>query len=190
MILKYFFKSLFIVVSLYFLLYLVLPFGPKSIDDFSDLPNSVRSRLDGDTVQVPNLKAFFSNNYRGFATNYYYKEYWRLSRFPFSPIKLNHPPEYAFYTIKDQTQSTYLEEYTYPFRGSLYINGLEPLDEITKEPRYPAGSYFSADGHLLETKVTVRYYPTSPFSRVVVWIGINISIVLLCRLGNRIIKNA
>lgn len=190
MMTKYFLVPLYLSISLLFLIYMVFPYGPSKIEDFSDLPESIRSQLDGDTWQVQNLKAFFSNNYRNYSTNYYYKEYWRLSRFPFPPIKLNHPPEYAFFAIKDQTQSTYLEEYTYPFHGSLYVNGLEPFDERTKESRYPAGSYFTADGHKLETKVIIRYYPTGIFSRIIVWIGVNMSLIFLYHLGNKVFKNA
>lgn len=187
---NYFFKPLFVVLSLYLLLYFVLPFGPKNIEDFSNLPSSVRSGLSGDTVQVPNLKAFFSDNYRSFVTDYYYKEYWRLSKLPFPPIKLNHPPEYAYQVIKDQTQSTYLEEYTYPLRGSLYVNGLEPFNEVTKAERYPGATYFSEGGKLLETKVVIRYYPTNVIFRIIVWFGINISIIVLFLVGRKIIKNA
>jgi hypothetical protein len=186
---NYFIKPLFVVLSLLLLLYLILPFGPRNIEDFSNLPESSRSGLSGDTVQIPNLKAFFSNNYRHFVTTYYYIEFWRLSKFPFPPLRLNHPPEYAFQAIKDQTQSTYLEEYTYPFRGTLYVNGLEPFDEITKKERYPAASYFTQKDKSFETKVTIKYYPTSLFPRIITWIGINISIILLYYMGRKIFRN-
>lgn len=186
---NYLFKPLFVVLSLCLLTYLIFPFGPTNVGDFFDLPNSVRSQLSGDTVQVPNLKAFFSNNYRDYVTDFYYKELWRLSKFPFPPLRLNYPPEYAYQAIKDQTQSTYLEEYTYPLRGSLYVNGLEPFDEITKKERYSAATYFSQEDKYYETKVAIRYYPTSIIPRIITWVGINISVILLYIVGKRILKN-
>jgi hypothetical protein len=187
---KYILIPLYLVFSLLFLVYLVLPFGPTKIENFTDLPGSTRSKLSGDTVQVPNLKAFFSNYYRDYVTSYYFSEYWKLSQFPFPPLKLNYPPEYAFTAIKDQTQSTYLEEYTYPLRGSLYVNGLEPFDEITKKPRYPASDFFVEDGITSETKVVIRFYPTSLLPRLITWVGINLSIIALFLVGKKIIKNA
>ena len=184
------FKAISVLISLLLLFYLIWPYQPGNIEDFSSLPASYRSKLSGDTVQVPNLKAYFSNSYRDFVIPYYLGEYMRFSRFPFKPLKLNHPPEYAFQAIKDQTQSTYLEELTYPLRSSLFINGLEPFDQNTKKPRYPAAGYFEEEGVNYETKVTIRYYPSGVGVRFIVWLGINISAVALYKLGRRILGNA
>ncbi len=171
-------KFLFFSLSFLFLLYLVWPFEPKSILDFSPLPQSAKSTLSGDTIEVPNVSAYFSDNYRGFVSKYYRNQFQYITKLPFPPIVLNHPPEYAFDYIKDQTQSTYLEEYAYPWRGRLFVNGLEPFEEKTKQPRYEGATKFEAQGMLYETKVTLRYYPTPLWARIVVWFGVNIIVVL------------
>lgn len=172
-------KFLFLFSSLLFLVYLFWPFEPKSISDFSPLPQSTKSTLSGDTVEVPNVSAYFSDNYRSFVTKYYKNHFQYMTKLPFPPIVLNHPPEYAFDYIKDQTQSTYLEEYVYPWRGRLFVNGLEPFDEKTKLPRYEGAVKFETEGMLYETKVTLRYYPTPLWARMVVWFGVNIVVILL-----------
>lgn len=174
-------------ISVVFLVYMLWPYSANSIEDFSSLPNSIRSKLSGDTTEVPNLKAYYSNNYRDFVISYYYQQFWMLEKMLFPPLKLNYPPEFAFQAIKDQTHSTYLEEFTYPFRASLFINGLEPFEEDTKNPRYPAASNFEQDGYSYETKVTMRYYPSSIYLRIVVWLGINVSVLLLWKVGKKVL---
>lgn len=176
---KFFLKLIFLFLSVVFLFYLVWPFEPKTISDFSPLPQSTKSDLSGDTVEVPNITAYFSNNYRNFVTKYYRNQYQFMTKFPFPPLVLNHPPEHAFHYIKDQTQSTYLEEYVYPLRGSLFVNGLEPFDEKTKEARYSGATYFNASGINYETKVTLRYYPSRVANRIGVWAGIDLIVILL-----------
>jgi hypothetical protein len=179
-------KYLYIIFSILFLVYLVIP-GPTSINDFSALPNSDQSKLSGDTWQMPKVVAFFSNNYRDFATNFYRRQYQEKTSFPFLPRRLNHPPELAFTAIKDQTHSTYLEEFYYPFRDSLYVNGLEPFEN--GQPRYNGAVKFEQDGVLWDTKVTLRYYPSSLVNRLIVWIGVVVSLYFLGKLSKRIIFN-
>lgn len=180
-------KIIFILFSFILLVYLCLP-GPASINDFPPLPNSVKSKLAGDTVQVPNVAGYFSNNYRNFATTYYKNAYKNKTVFPFPPFRLNHPPEFAYTAIKDQTHSTYLEEYYYPLRGSLFINGLEPFNE-DGTAKYNGSTQFKLDdGQLFDTKVTIRFYPSSLWERLVVWLGIDLSIIFLWILYRRIYK--
>ncbi len=150
--------------------------GAKSIEDFPDLPNSERSNLPGDTWQAPNLKAFYSDNYRNFVTRYYLEAYKEKSVFPFPPLKLNYPPEYAYTAIKDQTKSTYLEEVTYPFRDSLFVNGLEPF-EVDGSPRYPGAVKMGNFGENYSTKVIIRYYSTSLQARISYWLLLNACLV-------------
>jgi hypothetical protein len=183
------FKILYAILSLAFLIYLIWPYSPSSIEDFKDLPNSVRSKLSGDTVEVPNLKAYFSDNYREFVLSFYSKNFQEKHKFPFKPLRLNYPPEYAFEYIKDQTHSTYLEELTYPMRGSLFINGLEPFDNETGEIRYAGATHFVQDNQSFETKVTMRYYPSPLWARVLIWLGINVSFIMLYKVLRRIALN-
>src|SRR5260221_6948618 len=99
-------RIIFGIIFLLGLLYLILP-GPDTIYEFPKLPDSLKSQLAGDTVQNPNIAAYFSDFDRDFVTKFYlqnYKEiYCKKTFFGFpnplcfvQPIKLNHPPEQAF----------------------------------------------------------------------------------------------
>lgn len=173
---------------LVFFVYLVLE-GPDSITDFPALPNSTKSTLSGDTIEIPNISAYFSDNFRDFSIPYYSTSYIGKTVFPFKPMRLNYPPEFAFTAIKDQTQSTYLEELTYPMRDSLFINGLEPFTK-DGEARFTGATFFEEGGNEYLTKVTLRYYPSSIYVRLIVWLGIGASLVLVDKMVRRIIFNA
>lgn len=184
---KNFTKGLFILFSVILLIYLIWP-GPNSIYLFKPLPSSVKSKLDGDVWQVPNIVAFFSNSYRTENVLFYSKDYQQLSRFFFSPIRINHPPEFAYTAIKPYTDSTYLEEFVYPLRDSLYVNGFEPFYE-DGQSKYWGAIPFLVDGTNWQTKTTLRFHPSSVFARIVLWFGISLSIYLLFIMTKRILKN-
>jgi len=177
-------KIVLVILSVVLLVYMLLP-GPDSIADFPALPDSIKSTLEGDTIQVANVSAYFSNNYRDFVIPYYYESYQENSSVPFGPLRLNYPPEFAFTAIKDQTQSTYLEEFAYPLRDSLFVNGLEPVEK-DGTPRYVGGGRFEIDGKFINTKVTLRFYPSTIPVKIAVWFGINLSALLLFVMSKRI----
>jgi len=162
-----------LILNFVFGLYLFWPSKIVDVNSFVPFPNSTLSKLSGDTVQMPNLVGLFSNRYRAYVTKYYKDEFQRLNRMPVLPMVINHPPEDAFAFIKDQTHSTYLEEYVFPFRGSLFVNGLEPFDGVTKAPRYAAASLFGQDLVDYETKVVIRYYPIAWWKRFLVLLMFN-----------------
>lgn len=179
-------KSLFIIFSLLLLIYMLWP-GPTKIADFKPLPSSSKSTLAGDNIeQVPNVAGYFSDNYRGFAVPFYRKVYQNLSRLPFPPLRLNHPPEYSWNVIKKHTDSTYLEELIYPLRDSLYINGFEPFYEDSK-PKFWGSTKFDADGQSFFTKVTLRFYPFGLAAKILVWTGIISSIYMLNTMSRKIL---
>lgn len=176
------------VFSILLLIYLILP-GPGDINNFAALSNSYKSWLSGDTVQIPNVVAYFSNNFRKYVTNFYYWEYRKNTYFPLPPIRLNYPPEYAFNAIKTNTDSTYLEEFVYPLRDSLFVNGFEPFLENGK-PRYSgAVKFFLPNKEWVATKVTLRYYPSTILSRIILWIGINLAVLFIINLTKEVLKN-
>ena len=160
--------------------------GPGKISDFKALPFSDKSTLEGDTIQIPNVSAYFSNNFRDFVTFFYLKNYQQKTWLPFPPIRLNHPPEYSWNVIKKHTDSTFLEELSYPLRDSLYVNGFEPFYE-DKTPKYWGASNFTVNGNGWYTKVTLRFYPSNLLIRLLVWLGISSSILMLYKLSRRII---
>lgn len=163
------FKILLIVLFIAGLIYLILP-GPTMISDIPALPNSLKSTEPGDTYQNPNNSAYFSNYFRKFVTGYYFNAFKSLSfggLLP--PIKLNHPPEEAFSYIRDQQTSTYLEEYLYPLRDSLFVNGYEPFNQNGK-PFYKGITHILIGKTYYNTKTTLRIYHSQVISRVIVYI--------------------
>ncbi len=165
---------------------MIMP-GPSKISDFKALPKSDKSSLAGDNIaQVSNVAGYFSNNYRKFVADYYLKNYQDKTWLFFPPLRLNHPPEYSWKVIKVNTDSTYLEEFVYPLRDSIYINGFEPFYE-DKTPKYWGASQFGENGNSWFTKTTLRFYPSNLAVRLLVWSGISFSILMLYRLGKRII---
>lgn len=179
-------KYLFVVTSCLLLIYMMMP-GPSSVVDFGAFPDSSKSSLSGDTFEIPNVAAYYSNHYRNYVTDFYKTKFESKTTLPFSPIKLNYPPEFAFTAILDQTKSTYLEEYVYPLRESLFVNGFEPFDETTKEQRFKGGALFESDGIWWETKTNIRYYPSSLQARFITWAGITLATFLLWRFGKKVI---
>lgn len=181
-------KGLFLIVSGLMFVYMMWP-APATINDFPPLPDSTKSKEAGDTIQVSNVAAYFSRFYRSYVTAYYRNYYQQLTGFPFPPLRLNHPPEFSFTAIKDQTQSTYLEEFYYPLRGSLYVNGFEPFYE-NGEPKFAGATDMVIDGKFYSTKTVIRYYPSHWYSRLIVWIGLNLAVIGLWKMGKRVFRNA
>ena len=56
--------------------------APSKISDFSPLPSSVKSKLDGDVWQVPDVVGYFSDNFREFTLPFYQSNYWSLVKLP------------------------------------------------------------------------------------------------------------
>lgn len=167
------------------LVYMLWP-GPSKISEFSALPDSDKSQLEGDTIQIPNVSAYFSNNYREFVVPFYSANYQSKMHFPLPPLKLNHPPEFSWTVIKRHTDTTYLEELVYPLRDSLYVNGLEPYYS-DGTPKFWGATKFEIGKNVWFTKVTLRFYPSNVFIRFLVWLGICISIIWIYKLGRKII---
>lgn len=178
-------KYAFVIFSTLLFVYMLWP-GPSQISDFYALPNSDKSTLEGDTIQVPNVAGYFSNNYREFVTPFYSKNYQKKTLLPFPPFKLNHPPEFSWIAIKRHTDTTYLEELIYPLRDSLYVNGLEPYYE-DGTPKFWGATKFEIGKNIWFTKVTLRFYPSNPLVKFLVWLGICVSIFWIYKLGRRII---
>ncbi len=180
-------KKIFFVFSGLLLIYMIWP-GPGKISDFSPLPSSDKSDFPGDTYQISNVAGYFSDNYRVLVNSFYKTDYRQKTHLPFPPIELVHPPEYSWQTIKKHTDSTYLIELVYPLRDSLYINGFEPFYS-DGNPKFWGSTKLEIFGHSWYTKTTLRFYPSNFFIRIIVWLGVVISIFWLYKLGRRIIFN-
>ncbi len=87
-------------------------------------------------------------------------------------LLLNFPPEEAQTLIRDQTGSTYLQQFVHPFRESWYVNGSET----------PAGSlkpHFFVEGKYWNEKIIIRYIPTNIWIREGIFIATAIVMVII-----------
>jgi hypothetical protein len=152
-------KYLFILFSIVYLAYLSLP----SPEFPTPPPNSVQSQEPADT-ESPLRHAYFTDYTREEVLTWY-KNQFNYSPFmelaPLPTYRLNYPPEEAYGIIRDQTRSTFLEEIVHPFRESLFINGFEP--KVEKDA-------INIDGKKWRQKITVRWVPSSVYSRILVGI--------------------
>lgn len=174
------------------LLYVLLP-GPYSIKDFPPLPNSVKSVLEGDTTQNPNIAAYYSQFDREEITDFYKSKFagMLVPLIKIPSIKLNHPPEEAYQYVRDQQESTFLEEYIHPLRESIYVNGYEPMIEnkirgvqkksfIGDRILYQGGAYLS--------KTTLRFYPTHAVARIIIYLNLWLLTLMLIKLYRKAYK--
>ncbi len=184
-------KFLIVIVSLIFVLgivYLVLPY-PSSINSFPGLPYSTKSDLDGDTWQHPNISAYFSQLTRDEVTAFYRQQlqsqFW-VGKI-ISPLTQNRPPEEAYQYIRDQQQSTFLEEYVYPFKGALFVNGYEPIVENGGSIDF-VSDHIEFKNQYYISKTTLRFYPTSRKYSIAIYLGIWLALFGLYKMGRIILK--
>lgn len=176
------------------LIYIIYP-SPSKIEDFSPLPRSYKSNEPGDTIQNPNIAAYYSFFRRAEITDFYKTNFQNLHFCNFflnplcniAPIRLNHPPEYAYQYIRDQQMSTFLEEYTYPLRDSLFVNGYEPKIEhqIKRVPTNFFGSTIHIKGKFYNSKTTIRFYPSNIFIRVFVYLSVWFLAIYLVKVSRK-----
>lgn len=182
-------KIIFWVISFLFLVYLLLP-GPTKVEQFGQLPNSIKSTEPGDTIQLPNIAAYFSNYWRKGVVPFYRQSFadnFKYLNISLPYIILNHPPERGAEVIKPYIQSWYLEEYIHPLRESLYVNGWEPYDEMGRRRNKYANGII-VDNIVFNSKTTLRYYTSPLWSRVAIWFGITGVVILLYKVSKKIIK--
>lgn len=148
---------IFVVFNALALTYLLIP-----TPSLKDLPNSVKSDEPGDTIQLKNVSAYYTNLSRTEVINYYKSIY-------HGPIviRLNHPPELSKSIIRDTIQSYYFEEFVLPFKESLYINGFEWENDVFTKPEKRIKNKLIFKGVEYKAKITLKTIPTTPLQRVV-----------------------
>ncbi len=165
--------------------YLLLP-GPTRVEDFAALPNSTKSELEGDTIQNPNIAAYFSQANREEITQFYWNLFknWNFGFVQLPLFKINHPPEYAYVYIRDQQESTGLEEYFRPMRESLFVNVNDALlyTQIRQKPLSFDTTHIEYKGNYYASKGTIRYYSSNVLVRVIVFLLIFFAAYLFIRL--------
>lgn len=183
-------KIIIVIIFMLGLFYILSP-GPSSIDDFPPIPDSLKSNEPGDTYQVSDIAAYFSDFDRKKITDFYKIAYQNMHLFGFiPPIVLNHQPELARVVIRNEQVSTFLEEYTYPFRGSLFVNGYEPFieNEMKRNNHNFVGDHIHISGRYFISKTTLRFYPADFFGRIVVYLGLWLASFAIFEVGKRTIK--
>lgn len=132
--------------TVWYLLWPSPPFPPSP-------PGSVQSAEPADTESFYR-RSYYTNLTRPEIMHYYDRNF----SAPIS-FRLDLPREEAFSLIRDQTRSSYLEEIIHPGRESLYINVFVP-SKPTEEINIDKVHYLN--------KVTVRYVPSNPVTRLTV----------------------
>ncbi len=160
------FKTIYVFLTLSFLLYLILPLSgfPEKQE------TSMQSSEPADT-ETPLRRGYYANADRASVIGYYRNRFakteifgWGLNLFSF---RLNYPPEESQVLIRDQNRSTYLEEIVHPFRQSLFISGFEP--------KYDKDAII-VDGVNYQQKLVIKLVASNAFTRV--FLGL-LSMILL-----------
>jgi len=168
-----------VVFNIIALIYLVTP--PPLL---RDLPNSVRSTLPGDTVQLKNVSGYFTNLTRREVINYYLSFY----NHPLL-IHLNHPPEKSKTIFRDTMQSYYLEELVLPFKESLFINGYEWENDVFTKPEKRIANKLTYNGVSYSAKITLKTFPVSIFNRLLIFGFSQASLILIFLIYHHALKH-
>lgn len=160
-------KLVFILILILGTVYLVLP-APK---DFPPLPQGVKSIEPGDTMQIANVSAYYTDISRKETLNFYTR-YFSRSPFwgiPLPTYRLNHPPERIREVLRNTQQSTYVEEIIHPFRESVFVNGFEwnndPFTPVKSRPQ----NIFIVNGVTYQFKVTLFYQESRIWQRLLIF---------------------
>jgi len=154
------------VFNLIALTYLLSP-TPK----LPPLANATKSELPGDTIQLKNVSAYFTNQSRTEVINFYKGNYGGLFR-----IILNHPPEKAREIIRDTTQTYYLEEFVLPFKESIFVNGYEWQNDVFTKPEKRITNKIIYNSKEYSAKITIKKFPTTILQRLTAFFFTELSI--------------
>jgi hypothetical protein len=188
-----FLKIVGLIIFILGLIYILSPV-PSSVYDFKALPNSFKSDEPGDTIQVPNVTAYYSDFNRAGITSFYRQDfrslYWFGQFLP--PVILNYPPEDAYTDIRDQLLVTFIEEYSYPLKGSVFVGGYEPVVEnnIHHSLHTFVGDHIQLHqkGRYYNSKAILRYYPAPIFVSLLVYLGIWVGSIVMFKLIKQVFK--
>lgn len=177
MTLKKIFISGIILFNLLFVAYLLAP-----VPELPPLTDSVRSDLPGDTVQLQNVSAYFTNLSRTEVMTFYRANY----NAPFRKF-LNHPPEKARDLIVDTIQTYYLEEIIFPFKQSVFVNGYDWQNDVFTKPEKRIANKLIFKDVEYQSKITLKVYPTTIAQRLGVFFGIELIIAVILYIYFRLI---
>ena len=153
------------------LVYLALP-QPEVVA----LPNALRSTEPGDTWQNPDQSAYYTDLGRSEVLEFY-QDTFSLKLFGASlpSYRLNYPPEDSRVYVRDHLLTYYLEEINHPLRESLFVAGwnprLSPISNYLFDSQYDRWAMV-IDGVEYQSKVTLKPYYSSPYTRFFIWTSI------------------
>ncbi len=180
-----FLKTIFTVVFLVGTFYLCLP-TPKN---FPAIPGSVKSIEPGDTIQMANVSAYYTDMSRKDVVNFY-KNYFSHSPFlgiPLITYKLNHPPERIREVLRDTQQSTFVEEIVHPLKDSVFINGFEWNNDPFTPPESRIANILIVNGKTYQFKITLYYQESHLWQRLIIFYLCIVFVYLLLRSFEQII---
>jgi hypothetical protein len=153
---KNFVKTVYLVCSIFFLIYLFLP-NPSFPEPTSE---SLQSNEPAD-VETNLRRGFYTDLSRSQVLGHYQHEFSRSTflDIPLPTYRLNYPPEEAQTLIRDQARSTFLEEIVHPFRESLFVNGFKPKE---------AKDVIVVDGKKWDEKIIIRFVPSNRIVRLLI----------------------
>ena len=160
-------KLLLITLTVIGTFYLVLP----ASKDFPPLPRSVKSTEPGDTVQIANVSAYYTDMTREEVVKFYYDYFSRSSflNIPLITYKLNHPPERIREILRDTQQSTFVEEIVHPLRESVFISGFEWDNDPFTPPSRRVKNILIVNGKTYQFKITLFYQESRVWQRLLVF---------------------
>jgi len=167
-----------VIVNAIFLTYLLIP-----TPVLKPLPNSVKSNEPGDTIQLKNVSAYYTNLSRTEVMNFY-----RASYTGPILIRSNYPPELSKTIIKDTIQSYYLEEFSLPFKESLYINGYEWANDVFTKPEKRIKNKLIYEGIEYRSKITLKIISTSLPQRLAAFFGTEIALIIVAAIYIKFFK--
>ncbi len=179
-------KIIFLLLFLVGTFYLCLP-APK---DFPYLPGSVKSVEPGDTVQIANVSAYYTDMSRQEVMKFY-TDYFSRSPFlniPLPTYRLNHPPERIREVLRATQQSTFVEEAVHPLRESVFINGFEWNNDPFTSPKNRAKNILIVNGRTYQFKITLFYQESALWQRLLVYDAALAAIYLLIRVYRDLLK--
>jgi hypothetical protein len=166
---KKIFVAIFLIFNLLIILYLISP-----VPQLVDLPHSIRSQEPGDTIELKNVSAYYTNLSRTEVINFYKANL----NGPFR-IQLNHPPEKSKDIIRDTIQSYYLEEFVFPFKESVFINGYEWANDVFTKPEKRIVNKLLYENKEYSAKITIKIIPTNLPCRLIAFVVSEIDLIAI-----------
>ena len=145
-------------------------------------PDSIQSEEPAD-LESPLRRGYFTNFERAEILSWYKTQFDHSSflNLGLPTVLLNYPPENAQTLIRDQTGSTFLQEFAHPFRESFYINGFETPENYIKP-------IFFVGGQTWQQKIIIRFIPTSIWVRELVFIASAVMIAVVYNSFEKLLK--